>query len=231
MTIPHLPRCVASEARERLAALGWTPLAEGDWSWVDLAPDGESVVRITPWDDGYRLHAQMCAAHPEQPHLQRVRAIVPLAGEAYAVFQERLFSCDGVVAESFCAALGFPRDTDRAGPSDPAQIAAFAALPSLAALRALLADLVARASKLPFFGGTDIRPGNLMCDEAGRIKTIDPIFVAGRRIHAAIEAGDGAALRTLPLAKLESFLTIPVFKPGPETDALRARLARAYHSR
>lgn len=227
MLEPHQP---AAEAIAQLAAQGWREIATGDWSWVLAAPAGDVVARITPWDAAYRMHAENCLARAH-PHLPRLDEIVPLAGDGYAVFMERLWPCEVARAESICAALGFPRDTDKAETApDPIEVAALAAEPEIVALRGILSELFARAAALPFFGGSDIRPGNLMCDRAGVIKIIDPIFVAGRNIVAAVEAGDGEALRKVSLANLEAFLTIPVFKPGAETEALRARLLAVYCS-
>lgn len=227
------PTLTAAEAITRLTAEGWREIAQGDWSWVLASPDRARVARITPWDAAYKLHAENCIAHAGHPHLPRVDEIAPLAGEGYTVFMERLLPVEIGPAEAFCAALGFPRDTDKAQTTpDPADVAALAAAPGVASLRALLDALFARAASLPFFGGSDIRPGNLMCDEAGTIKVIDPIFVAGPQILAAIEAGDAAALRTISRANLEAFLTIPAFARSPnaaaETEALRARLLSVY---
>lgn len=218
----------APDARAALQAQGWREIATGDWSWVLASPDGARAARVTPWDAAYRMHAEVCLKQAH-PHLPRIDAIAPLAGEGYAVFMERLWPCDVARAETFCAALGFPRDTDKAETiPDPSEVAKMADAPETESLRAILAELFARAAALPFFGGSDIRPGNLMCDAAGVIKVIDPIYVAGRNVLAAIEAGDRAALRKVSLANLQAFLTIPVFKPGPETEALRTRLLAVY---
>ena len=219
--------------RRRGEREGWREIAQGDWSWVLAAPDGARVARITPWDAAYKLHAENCIAHAGHPHLPRIDEIAPLAGDGYAVFMERLQPVEIGPAETFCAALGFPRDTDKAQTTpDPAEVATLAASSHIKSLRALLDGLFARAAALPFFGGSDIRPGNLMRDAAGTIKVIDPIFVAGPKILAAIEAGDAAALRAIALANLRAFLTIPAFSRSPnaaaETEALRARLLSVY---
>jgi hypothetical protein len=220
-----------AEARAQLAAVGWAEIAQGDWSWVHASPEGEVAVRVTPWDAAYRLHAEHCLRHAGHPHLPLVHAIAPLKHDGYAVFMQRLYPCPTPRAAAFCAALGFPRDTgieDGEGPPDANMVAAFAVQCDVRSLRTVLDDLFARASTLPFFGGADIRPGNLMQDAAGVIKVIDPVYVAGRRIHAAIVAGECAALEPVGRTNLAAFLTIPVFAPGPETDALRARLAALF---
>lgn len=220
------PEAIASLTRE-----GWREIAQGDWSCVFASPDGAVAVRVTPWDDAYLMHAEHCMANPGATHLPNVAGIFQLAGPAYAVYMQRLYPVEIARAEIFCAALGFPRDTDKAETTpDPREVAALSAMPEVARTRAILDALFVRAVALPFFGGSDIRPGNLMQDAAGTIKVIDPIFVAGPKILAAIEAGDAAALRQIPLAKLLAFLTIPAFKRGSEaeTEALRARLLSVY---
>ncbi len=212
-----------------LKAQGWREIATGDWSWVLASPDDATVARITPWDAAYRMHAENCLRVGAHPHLPRVYDIALLAGDGYVVFMEHLFPCDVALGETFCAALGFPRDTDKAETiPDPGEVAALAASPDVRSLRAILYDLFARAAALPFFGGSDIRPANLMCDGAGVVKVIDPVFVAGLKIVDAIQAGDAAALRRVSRNNLLAFLTIPVFPSGPETEALRARLISVY---
>ena len=52
-----------------------------------------------------------------------------------------------------------------------------------------------------------------------------PVFVRGKAVVAAIAKGEREALRDFSRGQLEDFLTIPVFTPGPETDALRRRVA------
>ncbi len=230
---PEIAGKDTNTAHTQLVGAGWREIAQGDWSWVLAAPDDETVVRLTPWDDAYKLHAENCIANAGHPHLPRIDTITPLAGDGYAVFMERLYPVEIGPAETFCAALGFPRNTDKARTTpDPAEVASLAAQPHVKSLSAILGDLFVRAGALPFFGGSDIRPGNLLQDARGTIKVIDPIFVAGPKILAAIEAGDGLALRAIPLEKLLAFLTIAAFQRPPgtpaETEALRARLLSVY---
>jgi len=65
----------------------------------------------------------------------------------------------------------------------------------------------------------------VLADRQGSLKLIDPVFVRGREIVRVLAAGDTELLAEFTRDDLEAFLTIPVFAPGPETDALRGRLA------
>jgi hypothetical protein len=53
-----------------------------------------------------------------------------------------------------------------------------------------------------------------MADASGRLKLVDPVFVAGPKSIAAIEARDRPALARLPPGALAAFFTIPPFTDG-----------------
>jgi hypothetical protein len=226
VVLPAIPaEATAAEARALLEAAGWRQIATGDWSWVLASPDGKLAARVTPWDAAWRLHASACQRHPAHPHLPTIHQIAPLEGDGYVALMDRLMPCEEARGLAFCAALALSRTK---GEVDAKLASAYSRSPAVQSLRAILVDLMEEGAMLPFWGGPDIRPGNLMCDGADFIKVIDPIFVAGRQILAALEAGEKAALDRVGRANLEAFLTIPVFEPGPETEALRARLKALY---
>jgi hypothetical protein len=62
-----------------------------------------------------------------------------------------------------------------------------------------------------------------MQDEAGVLKLVDPAFVSGPKIIAAIEQRDRAALSRLPQGALVAFFQIPPFQSGG--DELKAAAA------
>ena len=241
----HIPtfstNATAAAALTLLADAGWQLLANGDWSWAYVSPDGATVARVTPWDPAYRLHIDACLRHAGHPHLPRIDAIAPIHGDGYVVFMERLFACDAARGAVFCATLGITNAsgdaTDLAAISTavtqasrtPGNAEAQTAASALASLRAILLRLLDEGARtLPFWGGSDIRAGNLMCDTAEQIKVIDPAFLRGRAIVAAIETGDRNLLRRISLQNLEAFLTIPVFPAGAATEQLLWQLRRAY---
>ena len=196
-----------------LQGLGWAQLATGDWSWVLASPDGKLAARITPWDAAYQLHAERCMGARNR-YLPRIDAIAPVGALGRLVLMERLFPAAEAEAAALCAALVEVGDSGWRAPEN-LDISAHAADPEIAALRRHLAALNQEGARtLPFWGGLDIRPGNVMADAAGQLKLVDPVFVAGPKIIAAIEARDAAALRRLPPGALAAFFTIPPFAAG-----------------
>jgi hypothetical protein len=221
MALPDFSALTAAQAIAALERLGWTPSATGDWSWVLISPDGAQAARVTPWDDAYRMHAELCVRTPG-PHLQRVDAILPLGSLGHVVVMERLWPAPDAVAAAFCAALDVAGDSGWR-PPEGVDGGAYAGDPAVASLRARVLALAAQCTPMPFWGGLDVRPGNVMVDAAGTPKLIDPAFVAGRKIVEAIANRDREQLLRLPDGAVAAFLTIPVFSegPGPLIEAAR----------
>ncbi|HEY2707682.1 MAG TPA: hypothetical protein VGI95_06470 [Caulobacteraceae bacterium] len=202
----------AAEAIAALEALGWIRLATGDWSWVLASPDGAQAARVSPWDAAYRMHAEFCRDAPS-PYLQRIDAILPLGDLGHVVVMERLYPAPEDRAAALCAALALSGDSD-SPPPEGVDDSAFKADPEIRRLREGVLALAERGARLPFWGGFDVRPGNVMADATVQLKLIDPIFVAGRKIVDAIVARDRDALARLPAGALAAFFTIPVFEDG-----------------
>ena len=204
----------AADARAALEAAGWSLVGTGDWSWVYASPDDALAARVTPWDGAYRLYAETCRAHPNK-YLQRIDRIDELNDGGHVVFMERLWPADEARAADFCVAVGLGNQSGYELQAAPEAVAAFADDPDMAGLREIVRCAVETgAATLPFWGGSDIRPGNVMADAAGGLKLIDPLFVAGKEIVAAILAGQRERLAAIPRGSLAAFLTIPVFDDG-----------------
>ncbi|MCC6918054.1 MAG: hypothetical protein IT548_02560 [Alphaproteobacteria bacterium] len=220
------PDMTAAAARLALHGAGWREIGVGDWSWVFADPADRLAARATPFDPAYRLHAEACRAGPPNRYLPRIDAIHPLMRDGHVVVMERLWPAEEHAAAALCAAVGIVNDTGYAPPPGT--------IPhpddtDLADLRRRLRTLLAEgARRYRLWGGSDIRPGNMLADRNGGLKLVDPVFVKGKAIAEAIGAGDRASLADFTRAQLEDFLTIPPFRPGPETDTLRARLAGLY---
>lgn len=225
--MPHIPHHASvAQARATLAKAGWREVGVGDWSWVMADPRDRLAVRLTPFDPAYRLHAEAILAGPANRWLPRVDAVLPLAGDGYAVVMERLWPAIEARAEAFCAALGVRNDS---GYQLPEGLAFEGAGADLAALRDRVLALSAEgARRYRLWGGSDVRPGNVMADAAGALKLVDPIFLRGLGVVEAIQDGRRDLLADFTRGQLEAFLTIPPFKPGAETDAMAARLASLY---
>lgn len=225
--LPHLPvDATASEARLAFERDGWRLIGTGDWSWVFADPSDAWAARITPFDPAYRMFADFCRAGPPNAFLPHIENVLPLARDGYVVVMARLFPADEDAAERFCRALGIANDS---GYSPPQGAPMDDASGDIAALRGRLCVLLAQgAQRFTLWGGSDIRPGNILADGAGQLKLIDPVFVRGKAIVAAIASGERDALRDFSRSQLEDFLTIPVFPPNAETDALRKRVAEMF---
>lgn len=223
-TIP--PTATAAEARALLEAAGWRQVGVGDWSWVLADPSGAVAARVTPFDPAYRLHAQACLDGPPNRWLPRIEAILPLRRDGYVVVMERLWPADEERADAFCGALGIRNDSGYAPPGD---LPFPEADDDLAALRTrILALIDDGARRFKLWGGSDIRPGNVMADAEGRLKLVDPVFVRGLGIIEAVRDGRSDLLADFSREVLEDFMTIPPFQPGEEADALRRRLNELY---
>lgn len=215
----------ASTAIALLARAGWHEIGRGDWSWVYAEQDSELAVRISPWDPAYALHVQQCVDHSGNPYLQRIHHIDALGAVGSAVWMERLLPADEARACMFCLALGIgsasnPKWLAQASTTWPADDAALGQLRSL-----LAATLAIGAQTLPLWGGSDLQPKNVLMDRRGQLKLVDPFFVRGDDIVAALQQGNAAALAGYRAVELRAFLEIPVFTPGPELDALRRNLS------
>lgn len=224
---PHIHEgASAAQALALLSAAGWREVGTGDWSWVLADPHDRLAARVTPFDPAYLLHAQAILSGPPNRWLPRVDAILPLAGDGHVVVMERLWPAAEAEAEAFCAALGIRNDSGYQLRED---LDFEAADEDLALLRERILRLSAEgARRYRLWGGSDVRPGNVMADGAGRLKLVDPVFLRGLSVLEAIQTGQGELLADFTRQQLEAFLTIPPFKPGPETDEVRAKLASLY---
>jgi len=221
-------------ARAALEAAGWREIARGDWAHVLRSPDGAEVARVAAIDPAYRVHAEDCLLHAESPWLPRVHEVVPLAACGYVVYEELLGPADEAAVRELSVALDAPRRGDPA-PS-PAELERarerLAADAGLRELRWLLQRNCRQGAEcLGFFGGTDLRPANVLADASGQLKLVDPYFVAGPKLLAALRDDPDAALAGYPVTQLAAFLEIAVFEaerelPGPDLRHLRERVAQ-----
>lgn len=226
LTPPISPDATAAEARALLEAAGWREIGVGDWSWVLADPGGTLAARVTPFDPAYLMHARACLDGPPNRWLPRVDAILPLRRDGHVVVMERLWPAAEEHAAAFCSALGIRNDSGYAPPPD---LPFPEADEDLTTLRERLERLIAQgARRFKLWGGSDIRPGNVMADAQGRLKLVDPVFVRGLGIIEAISEGRRDLLADFSREQLEDFMTIPPFKPGEDTDALRRRLRELY---
>jgi hypothetical protein len=217
---PIPPDASAEETCALLEEAGWVAIGAGDWSRALADPTGAWAARLTAFDPAYRMFAEACLAGPPNRWLPRVRDVVPLRRDGYVVVMERLWRADEAAASAFCAALGIKSDSEEeppvAGPFDDVDGAELVLL--RLRIRALLSE---GASRYRLWGGADIRPGNVMADAAGRLKLIDPLFIAGKEICAALRDGRADLLADFSRDQLADFLSNPFLAPGGVAHAGR----------
>jgi hypothetical protein len=228
LALPTIPADVTAEqALKLLEQAGWRRIGIGDWSWVLADPGDTWAARVTPFDPAYRMHAVACLTGPPNRWLPRIATIMPLHQDGYVAVMERLYPADEEAASAFCTALAIGNDSGYVLPPRRPFNAATDA--DFAALRARLLVLLAEgARRFRLWGGSDIRPGNVMADSQGQLKLVDPIFLRGKAIVDALRDGRHDLLTDFSRGQLEDFLTIPVFEPGRETNELRSRLVSLY---
>jgi hypothetical protein len=228
IAIPDIPGdATAAEVCELCRRRGWREIGVGDWSRVLGRDDSPWALRVTPFDPAYRMFAEACAQGPANRWLPRVVGIRPLRRDGYVTLIERLWPADEPIAGALCVALGIPNDSgyEILGGPKPFEPAEADLVEARRRIRALLDE---GRRRFALWGGSDIRPGNILKDAEGQLKVVDPIFLRGPSIVEAIRQQEPDRLTDFSRAQLEDFLTIPVFKPGPETDELRAAVAALF---
>ena len=228
--IPDIPPGTGADAARALfEAAGWRVIGEGDWATALADPSDEICARIVPFDPAYRIFADEVLAGPPNRFLPRIDAILPLARDGYVVLMQRLWPVDEALAHSFCDALG-PLD-GRRDPPPPSGLFTGADDPDLLRLIARVKAMLATgAARYRLWGGSDVRVGQILRTRDGGLKLVDPVYLAGYDIVAAIQAGDAGALADFTRAQLEDFLTIAAFRRGEDNadpdGGLRAALDR-----
>ena len=221
--LPHFPAGItADESRAILDASGWSEIASGDWAWVFASPDDSVVARVTPFDPAFRLFAERSLDGRPNPYLVRVDRLIPLRRKGYVVIMERLHPAPDDRAHRLIASVAIEAGRTSAQPDSGAEPADD---PDVADLRDRLADLlVDGARRFHLWGGADIKPENILQTDDGHLRITDPVYLRGLDIVEAIGRGDAETLRDFSRDDLLDFLTIPVFSPGPETDALMRKV-------
>ena len=214
---------VWQEVRRELLASGWQLAARGDWAWVYRSADGMRAARLCPYDPAHRLFVHACGRHPGNPYLPALLELRELGGGAQLVITPWYEPVTEQDAAALAAWLGFARaggaqpDPEDESPARREDAAA------LRELRLILHELVAEGKRrLPFFGGLDLRAANMRRDAGGQLKLIDPIFVAGRDMIAALHRDPGAVARRIPPADLRAWLQIACFEHAEHDSGFQA---------
>lgn len=210
------------QVRRELVDSGWSLAARGDWAWVYRSPDGTKAARLCPYDPAHRLFLRCCERYAGDPFLPTLLEVRELLGGGYLSVTPWLDEVSEPEADELAARLGYPlKAHERLGAARVHQLEAEGARdPALRDIRRILDELVANAQRsLPFFGGADLRAPNVRKTSEGQLQLIDPIFVAGREIIAALRRDAMAVAQRISVADLHAFLRLPCFEDAEHDPA------------
>jgi len=212
-------------ARDELLAGGWQLAARGDWAWVYRSPDGARAARLCAYDPAYRLHLRHCQRHAGNPYLPSVLELRDFEGGGHLTVLPWLQASDQTAAYELGARLGFAANARAHFGAARAQALELEGQgdPALREIRAILGQMIADGEReLPFFGGVDLRPANILCTPQGQLQLIDTIFVAGREIIAALHRDPAAVARRIAPVHLRAWLQIACFEAAGADPAFQA---------
>jgi len=199
------------EASGRLLADGWNVCGIGDWATVWRSPDGTQVARVSPFEPAYEVFVDLCHGLEGHPLLPRIDFDAPLGGGGRLTVLEFLLpvgsaEADGVV-ERWAAAL----------PDDP-----------ITEVRRKAEQLDAEAAtSIPFWGGLDHNPGNVMTNVSGEPKLVDLFYAAGLEIYRVLLEDPAKIAEAFPSDRREYICDIAAVARMSAPDEMAALRAAA----
>jgi hypothetical protein len=170
------------EAAGWLLADGWNVCGVGDWATVWRSPDGALAARVSPFEPAYEVFVHLCRALPGNPLLPRIALDSPLEGGGRLTVMEAL-----APAEKDAAAEVWKR-WDAAAADDP-----------VTAVRREAERLDAEAAEtIPYWGGLDRNPNNVMATAAGEPRLVDLFYVRGLVIYGELLKDPANVLASFP---------------------------------
>ncbi|THV41468.1 hypothetical protein [Glycomyces buryatensis] len=158
------------EVASRLVLNGWSVCGVGDWATAWRSPEGFQVARVSPFELAYGVFVDLCRDLDGHALLPRIDFDAPLRGGGRVTVMEFLRPAE----EPEVAAV-----TERweAGAADD----------PVGAVRLEAERLSDKAeSVIPYWGGVDLNPGNIMVDLSGQVKLVDLFFSAGHLIFSGL---------------------------------------------
>ncbi|WP_129789620.1 hypothetical protein [Promicromonospora panici] len=158
------------DAAGRLLADGWNVCGIGDWATVWRSPDGTLAARVSPFEPAYEVFVELCRSLEGHPLLPRIDFDAPLGGGGRLTVMEFLLPVEwaeaDAVVQRWAAAL----------PDDP-----------ITQVRRTAERLDAEAAAaIPFWGGLDDNPHNVMKNASGEPKLVDLFYAAGLEIYRVL---------------------------------------------
>lgn len=170
------------EAAGWLLADGWNVCGVGDWATVWRSPDGELAARVSPFEPAYEVFVRLCRALAGKPLLPRIELDSPLEGGGRLTVMEFLAPADGGRAAEVW------KRWDTADADDP-----------VAAVRTEAERLNAEAAEaIPYWGGLDRNPSNVMATPAGELRLVDLFYADGLEIYAELLKDPAEVLARFP---------------------------------
>lgn len=207
--------CRGSTHREvagRLLAAGWDVCGVGDWAVVWRSPDGARVARVCAFEPAYGIFVRLCRNLDGHPMLPRIEFDAALSGGGRLTVMEFLLPADGDEAKRVIARW------DEALPDDP-----------VAAVRQEAERLDAEArSTVPYWGGLDRNPHNVMRRTSGDLVLVDLFYAAGLEIYKVLledPAAIGAAFPPEQRVHIGEIAAVARYSDPEEITALRAAVA------
>ncbi|MFD7025465.1 hypothetical protein [Promicromonospora sukumoe] len=199
------------EASGRLLAAGWNVCGLGDWATVWRSPDGGLVARVSPFEPAYGVFVELCQSLEGNPLLPRIEHDVPLAGGGRITVMEFLTPVRQAEAEAV---------VDRwsaAAPDDP-----------ITAVRRTAERLDAEAARsIPFWGGLDHNPGNVLRNAVGEPKLVDLFYAAGLEIYRVLLEDPARLAEAIPAERRRYICDIAALARMSDPDELAALRAAA----
>ncbi|GAA2131693.1 hypothetical protein [Glycomyces algeriensis] len=169
------------EAAGWLLADGWNVCGAGDWATVWRSPDGELAARVSPFEPAYAVFVRLCRALAGNPLLPRIELDAPLEGGGRLTVMEFLVPTD----KDRAAEVWRDWDAETEGP--------------IAAVRAEAGRLSAEAAEaVPYWGGLDRNPSNVMATPAGEPRLVDLFYAEGLEIYADLLADPAKVFARFP---------------------------------
>jgi hypothetical protein len=202
---------VAAEAV--FADHGWTRCGIGDWAVVLRSPSAALAARISPFDPVATYTAELFRQAAATGFVPALHAFRPLAGGAVCTVMEHLLPASPDEGAAFFRAL------DRRDPD-------------LAELGVILTEVLQRArEQLPWCGGLDRNPSNVMRRADGGPVLTDPFFADGPHLYGSILTDPFRVARSIPATERRHMFELPLAESGPwdpvEREKMRAALAAA----
>jgi hypothetical protein len=194
------------EAAGRLLADRWNVCGIGDWATVWRSPDGTQVARVSPFEPAYEVFVRLCRLLEGHPLLPRIDFDAPLGGGGRLTVLEFLQPVDvaeaDAVVERWAAAL----------PDDP-----------IAAVRREAEKLDAEAAAtVPFWGGLDHNPGNVMRNASGELKLVDLFYATGLEIYRILLEDPAKIAEAYPSDRREYICDIAALARMSSPDEIAA---------